>query len=196
MNSLFPPFPSYLNPFSIPWDWIYGQLGIRDFVYFISAPSVQDAIWPVQLIFVGFTLFFFFAVMWFYVNSSYIKYKFLEDTVEFFSSEAYGLRDVGRKLKAIESRIGSGSENEYKLAIVEADDLLFQVMKKRGYKGDTFEELISGVSEKIISNFDDVIAAHETRNSIVRDINFRIEVQEAKKIFTEYETAIKSISIS
>ncbi|MFI5205914.1 MAG: hypothetical protein ACHQVK_03155, partial [Candidatus Paceibacterales bacterium] len=105
----------------INWDQIYNYLGVKDFVYFISSPSIQDALFPIKIVFIFFTAFFFCAVIWFYVNSSYIQYKFLQDTTEFLSKETYGLRKVTKNWRKIKKRAESGTDSDIKLAIIEAD---------------------------------------------------------------------------
>ena len=110
------------------WEKLYDLLGIKEFIYFISSPSIQDMLFPIRIICLLFAAFFLCAIIWFYVNSSYLKFQFLQDTTEFFSWHAYGLQEVNRMWKKIIKKTESGSENEYKLAIIEADDFLQNVL--------------------------------------------------------------------
>ncbi len=180
----------------ITWDYIYDYFGIRDFIYFISSSSIQHTLLPVKVVFIFFTVFFFCAVIWFYINSSYIQYKFLQDLTEFFSKEAYGLRKITKSWKKIKKRIESGSESELKLAIVEADDFLYQNLQDMGYEGETFEKLVNNAGKKILNNFEEILEAHRIRNSIVYDPDFKIDLEKAKKILSIYENTIKNIAIA
>src|SRR5437868_3971453 len=113
----------------ITWDQIYNYLGIRDFIYFISSGAIQHQLFPLKLVFIFFTVFLFAAVMYFYVTSSYIKYHFLQDYKEFLSRETYGLGKITRDWKKIKKRIDTGSAAELKLAVIEADDFLYQLLQ-------------------------------------------------------------------
>ena len=177
------------------WEQLYTLLGIKDFIYFISSPSIQDSLFGIKLVFIFFTLFFFAAVMYFYFNSSYIQYQFLQDVTEFFFWQAYGLREINRRWKKIMKKTESGAESDYKLAIIDADDFLQQTLENRDYRGETFEDLVNAAGKKV-PNIDAIIQAHAVRNSIVYEPDFRLEIERAKGILYDYENAIKGISVS
>ncbi len=178
----------------INWDQIYNYVGIRDFIYFISSPAIQDAVFPVKLVFIFFTAFFFCAVIWFYVNSSYIQYKFLQDTMEFFSKESYGLKKISNDLKKIKKRAESGSVPDLKLAIIEMDDFLYQKLQDLDYEGDTFEQIAQAASTRVLPNVEEVIDAHVVRNAIVYEPDFVLDPERGKQILSLYETAIKNVA--
>ena len=177
------------------WEKIYDFLGIKDFIYFISSPSIQEAVFPIKLVFIFFTVVFFCAVIWFYYNSTYLQYKFLQDVSEFFSKEKYGLQKVSRNWNKIKKRADSGSESDFKLAIIEADDYLYETLQDMGYQGDTFEQLLENSdSKKILSNMDEILQAHTVRNSIVYEAGYALDISTAKRILSIYENAIKNLA--
>jgi len=96
----------------------------------------------------------------------------------------------------IKKRTGSGAESDYKLAIIDADDYLMEVLDNRGYDGDSFEELVKNASKSIAPIYDDVLKAHETRNSIVYNPDFKLSADQAKKVLDVYESAAKEIGMS
>lgn len=180
----------------VTWEQLYDLLGIKDFIYFVSSPSIQDQLFGVKLVFIGFTVFFFCAVIYFYVNSSYLHYQFLQDTAEFLSWQPYGLIEVNRRWKKITRRLATGTESDYKLAIIEADEFLHQTMEERGYTGDTFEDLVNNAGPRLLPNFEDILDAHTVRNAIVYNADYSLDVEKAKRILLDYENAIKNISTS
>jgi hypothetical protein len=180
----------------ITWDQIYDYLGIRDFIYTASSTSLQDDLFGVKLIFIFFTIFFLSAVVYFYLNSSYLQYHFLQDTAEFLSSQSYGLREINKRWKKIIKRTEFGTEHEYKLAIIEADDFLYQTMDNRGFEGETFEEMVDKVAKKSTQYVNDILFAHSIRNLIVYDPDYKLESSTAKKILSDYERAIKEIALA
>lgn len=177
------------------WDDVYNSLGIKDFIYFISSPSIQETLFPAKVVFIFFTVFFFCAVIYFYINSSYIHYHFLQSFTDFISLQSFGVREINKRWKKIIKKTESGKESEYKLAIIEADDFLRQILEEKGTEEETFEELVN-ISKKIIPNFEDILSAHSIRNSIVYDSDYGLDLEKAKKILSYYENAIKNISVS
>jgi len=178
------------------WEALYDILHIKEFIYFISSSQIQDMLFPVKIIFIFFSLFFLAFVIYFMINSSWLQYKFLEDVTEFFSWQAYGQREMVKQWEKIKKRTESGAESDYKLAIIDADDFLIEVLDNRGHDGKDFEETIKKAGKLITDILEDVLKAHETRNSIVYDPDYKLPTEQAKKVLNTYESAIKNIGIS
>ena len=153
-------------------------------------------LFPIKLVFVFFTAFFLVFVIYFMINSSWLQYKFLEDMTEFFSWKAYGQREMTRKLNTIKKRVESGAESDFKLAIIDADDFLGEVLDSRGYEDKNFEESLKKAGRLIAPILEDLVKAHETRNSVVYNPNFKISEDEARKLLALYEKAVNSIGMS
>ncbi len=177
------------------WDNFYDFLHIKDFIYFISSSQLQDMLFPVKLIFVIFSAFFLIFVIYFMLNSSWLQFKFLEDVTEFFSWQAYGQREMQKQWNKIRKRIESGAESDYKLAIIDADDFLAEILDNRGYEGDTFEESIQKAGRIVEPLLSEVLHAHEVRNAIVYNPNYKIPSAEAQKILSTYEVAANNIGL-
>jgi len=176
----------------ITWEQLYDLLGIRDFIYFISSTQLQERLFGVKFIFAVFTMFFLGAVIYFMIVSSWLKYQFVEDVSEFFSWHAYGRREISRFWTKIKKKMDSGIESELKLAVIEADDFLVNMLEQAGYEGKDFGEIVNKAGKAALPNLDEVLAVHEERNSIVYDPGFKIDAEKIKKILSVYEVAINS----
>ena len=82
-----------------------------------------------------------------------------------------------------------------KLAIIDADDFLGEVLDDRGYEGKDFQETINKAGRLIAPILNDVLKAHEARNSIVYDPDYKLSDDQAKKILATYEQAVNSIGM-
>jgi hypothetical protein len=180
----------------LTWDQVYNFFGIKDFIYFISSSQIQDMLFPVKLVFVAFAMFFLVGVIYFMINSSWLQYKFLEDATEFFSWQAYGTRAISKRWNKIRKRIETGSEVEFKLAIIEADDFLNETLEDAGHEGKDFEETIRKSGKLLGSSLDDVLIAHEVRNSVVYNPDYKLDSEQAKKILSIFESAVNTIGSS
>ena len=175
------------------WIDLYNYFGIKDFIYYISSPQIQDMLFPVKLVFVCFAMFFLAGVIYFMINSSWLQYKFLEDVTEFFSWQSYGLRAVTRRWKKIRDKLDTGVEAEYKLAIIEADDFLGEMLEERGFLDENFEEAIKKAGKGMLPNIEEILSAHEVRNSVVYNPDFKVNAETTKNILSVYETAITNL---
>ncbi len=178
------------------WEVLYNFFGITDFIYFISSPELQDTLFPVKLIFVSFAMFFLAFVVYFMLNSTWLQYKFLEDVEEFFSWKAYGTREITRQWGRIKKRAESGLQADYKLAIIDAEDLFNETMEDAGYEGKNFEETVEKSGKLLEAMRRDLIQAHEVRNSIVYDPDYKLSDDQAKQILNIFETAINAVGLA
>lgn len=177
------------------WDYIYSSLGIKDLMDFLASSQLQYELLPLKIFFIMFTLLFFALVMYLYTHSSYIKYHYMQNVSEILSGQAGGSGDIGIRWKKLIKRTESGNEKDFKLAIVEADEFLHQMLEERGYEGGSFEAMVKSVGTKIMPNVQEVLNAHEVRNSIVYDLNYKLDIEKAKKILDEYEKTIENLAV-
>lgn len=175
------------------WDYLYRALGVKEYIDFASSPELQQALLPMKIVFILFTLFFAGALYYFYRNSSYLKYKFLQDTVEFFSWQPYGLREISKNWEKIAKRMETGTESEWRLAVILADDFLFNTLDELGYNGETFEELLQSAKRKLGPLYDQVLAVHARRNLLVYNPDQKLGLEEAGVIMATYEKAVKNL---
>ena len=166
---------------------------IKAVIDLIKSPEIQNELLPAKVVFILFSIFFFASIIYFMFNSTYLKYEFLVDLGHFFDWQPAGSQKTVKRWKKIQKRVEAGSDYEYRLAIIEADELLKDVLTDRGFKGKTIEEKIAKVEKTQLPNTDEVIEAHKTRNSIVYNPDYKVDRDQIKKILNVYEDAIKSI---
>lgn len=128
----------------------------------------------IGFVFLGFLLFMLLRTEW-------LRFKIAFDFSEFFTFKPYGVRRITKAWAKIEKRLDSGDEAEYKLAIIEADGMLEEILKRLGISGQTLSDRLLNVTPTIIPNLDDIIKANQTRDSIVHDPNFKFSLSEAQK---------------
>jgi len=114
--------------------------------------------------------------------------------------ENYSFSDLSEKrvLKAwkeIEEKMKGGRKTEMKLAIIEADRVLDEVLKVAGYKGETIAERMEKVTPAQLTNIDKVWRAHKIRNRIVHESEFNISEQEVEEVIKTYKKAFQEFGL-
>jgi hypothetical protein len=66
----------------------------------------------------------------------------------------------------IKKHIVSDNPNDWKLAIIEADIVLDEALKKSGYAGISLGERLKSISPSHLKSLDDAWQAHKVRNQI------------------------------
>lgn len=99
------------------------------------------------------------------------------------------------KWDIIEEHIKSENSNDWRLAILEADIALGEMLDKLGYRGESIGEQLKSVDKSNFTTIDDAWEAHKIRNLIAHEgASFLITDREAKrvislfkKVFDEFE---------
>ena len=70
-----------------------------------------------------------------------------------------------------------------------------EVLDNGGYDGNNFQESIKKAGRLIAPILNEVLEAHEVRNSIVYDPDYKLSAEQAKKILETYELAARGIGL-
>jgi hypothetical protein len=80
------------------------------------------------------------------------------------------------------------------LAVIDADKLLDEALKKKGFKGKTTgERLVS--AQRVISDNDAVWYAHKLRNRLVHEPNIRLKKSEAQSALAGFRACLKDLGV-
>lgn len=157
------------------------------------SPGIQEELLPAKVVFIFFSAVFFIGVIYFMFTSTYLKYQFITDVVEFFHIQPAAARKMAKKWKRIQKMADSGIEANYKLSLIEADDLLEDVLTNKGFSGETFEERIKQAGEIQIPNLERVLQAHQTRNQAVYEPDYQLKIERLRELLEVYKEAIKGV---
>ncbi len=97
-----------------------------------------------------------------------------------------------RAWKQIQKRLKAGDANNLKMAVLEADRILDEILKLSGYPGDNLEERMDSATAAQISNIEELRQVHKIRDRLVGEPDFTLTPGEAgiainiyKKTFVE-----------
>jgi len=127
------------------------------------------------------------------LKTDWLARIFLIDFIEFLKFRPYERPRASKKWKKIMGRLEQGTESEAKLAIIEADDLLNEILKRMGYEGETLGEKLKKVKKTILPNLDEVLKVHKIKSDIVYDPGFRLTLEQAKNFLEIYQRALSSL---
>jgi hypothetical protein len=95
------------------------------------------------------------------------------------------------------SLVESDSDSDWRVAIMEADSILDDAMRERGYAGDSLgERLTSARTSGGFANIENAWEGHTLRNKIAHEgANFPISQLEARRAIRLYETCFEEFKI-
>lgn len=94
--------------------------------------------------------------------------------------------------RRILEQLESDDQQKWRLAILEADIMLNELLDVQGYKGETMEDKMKKVDIAAFNTIDFAWEAHKVRNRIVKEgAAFPLEAREAKRVIRMYERVLR-----
>jgi len=176
-------------------DFFTSKINFDAIISFLTSSEVQEGLLPVKITFFIISAFFLVMMVFILTRTNYLQWLFVQDLVEFFTVRTYGTRKITKQWYKVLKRLDSGLESEYKLAVIEADRMLENALKKMGYGGANLGERLDKLTSVTLSNIEEVYRVHKIRNNILYDPDYKLELTEAREIMNVYDEAFRSLQI-
>lgn len=110
-----------------------------------------------------------------------------------FAAEfAYG-KAAGQRWDEIKERLKKGDEANLKLAVVEADKLIDDILKRMGLPGADIGERLKQIEKQEVKSVDKIWATHDVRNKIIHQPSLNLTQEEAEMAVGNIEEALKEL---
>ncbi|MDO8619981.1 MAG: hypothetical protein Q7R64_01370 [bacterium] len=99
---------------------------------------------------------------------------------------------VQKRWDRVQTHLHSENESDWRLAVLEADVLLDEMVTHMGYHGDSLGEKLKGIEKSDFLTLDGAWEAHAVRNKIAHEgATFALTEREAKRVIKLYEEVFK-----
>ena len=106
--------------------------------------------------------------------------------------EALGAKEVrNERWENLLKYLESDNPSEWKLAIIEADTLLDEMVAKLGYEGSNLGERLQVIEPSDFLTLQEAWDAHKVRNRIAHEANYQITKREARRVIGLYEKVFR-----
>jgi len=170
-------------------------INLDTIISYLLSPEVQQKLLWVRLGFFAVSVLLVLAIVILILKTHYLQWLFVQDFWEFFTFRPFGAKRITRIWNKIQRRLDAGLESEYKMAVIEADDMLDVSLKRMGYMGSNLEERLGKLTSATLENIEEVYTAHKVRNNIVHNPDYRLSLDEARATLDIYEKAFNSLQI-
>ena len=103
---------------------------------------------------------------------------------------------TNKKWELILKHLNSSNVSDWRLAILEADVILEELLRTLGYVGESVGEMLKSADRNEFSSLDDAWEAHKIRNAIAHSgTNFDLNEREAKRVISLFEKVFKEFGI-
>ena len=101
------------------------------------------------------------------------------------------------RIEDIFNHIASDNPNDWKLAIIEADIILDEELKKAGYGGTSLGERLKSISPAQLSSLDFAWQAHKVRNQIAHaGADFVLTHKMAEETIKQYKIVFDELGVT
>ena len=101
------------------------------------------------------------------------------------------------RLQDVLTHSDSENPNDWKLAIIEADIILDDLLKKRRYAGNSLGERLKSISPRQLNTLNDAWEAHKIRNRIAHDgADFVLTKRVAHETITQYKRVFNEFDLT
>jgi uncharacterized membrane protein len=101
------------------------------------------------------------------------------------------------RLQEVFTHLDSDNPNDWKLAIIEADIILDEILKDRGYAGNSLGERLRSITPTQLGSIDDAWTAHKVRNQIAHGgADFVLTKRLAEETISRYRRVFTEFGIT
>ena len=165
----------------------------ENLISFLISPPSNEWMIIIRIIFIIASLSLFGFIVFALLKTSWLKYIFLQDAAEILTYRPFGVRKIEKNWRKVAARLDTGSEPEYKLAVIESDNIMNEILKRMGYSGESLGERLEKLTAATLPNIEEIKDAHKVRNDIVHDPNYKLSLEQAKKTLGIFEKAFRDL---
>ncbi|MBI2676659.1 MAG: hypothetical protein HYX21_01730 [Candidatus Yanofskybacteria bacterium] len=161
---------------------------VRDF-------DVSQTVLILKIIGISLSLFFGVLLIWLVVK---MRNKYTEKIVELkdqVNPPAVGESKYDARWKEVLEHLQSLRDAEWKFAVIEADNIVEDILTQAGYPGETLGEKLKQINKNQLASIDSLWSAHKLRNLIVHDPDYQIRYNDAREAIRDYEKALRELGV-
>jgi hypothetical protein len=104
--------------------------------------------------------------------------------------------DKNEKWERVIAHINSANSADWKLAIIEADIMLEDLLRAAGYHGDSIGDMLKAVEKSDFLTIEAAWEAHKVRNQVAHQGgDFNLNERDAKRVISLFESVFKEFKI-
>jgi len=171
------------------------NLDFEGIFLFITSPELQQKVYPIKVVFLIISALLTIYIFYLLRTSTWWAVMFSRDIEELGTYKGFGTHALAKRWNKALKHMKADTPSEAKLAIIDADEILNDILARMGFSGQSTGERLESLGVDYVSNIDKLREAHKLRNNIVHDPNYQLSFSQAKKAIDAYSQAFKEMEI-
>jgi hypothetical protein len=161
---------------------------------FWQSISSSETFMTFQIILFAISIFFFIGIVHVVIKIGEVNGKIYEKKKEVEKTRFFEKKP--KRFDVVEKHMASDNPAEWRLAVVEADTILEEMVKKIGYPGKTLGEMLKNIETADFRTINDAWEAHKIRNQIAHQgSSFTLTEREAKRVVRLYKNVFEEFNL-
>ena len=184
---------------SSPLSGLLDGLGVANYISLDAIIGFLSLLWSVYAL-IAYILCILMLVLYVYASTRYKQLSELRSATlaerERIWDERFRSGPKNDRLKDIETHIASDHPNDWKLAIIEADIMLDETLKKAGYAGASLGERLKSIAPSQLNSLDAAWQAHKVRNQVAHGgTDFVLTRRVADETIKQYRQVFSELGV-
>ena len=167
----------------------------QDSFGFLVSGELQHNILLIKILFIAFSVFCLAGVIYLYKKTRYLHLDQLETWDILKNFKDYGVSKAQKQWKKIKQNFEKDNPVYWKLALLEAEKLMDEILKRMGLGPGTMDERLARASVDEIPNLQDVIRARGLCQDIAKDPDYRLNKENAENTLQAFEKALIALQV-
>lgn len=160
----------------------------------ILFPEMTGWLLGAKIFFILFNLGVIAFIIYVWASTIYLRRLFIWDLVEFFTFRAFNVKLIDKEWRRIKKRLITQKSVEMKLAVIEADVLMNDVLSRQGYSGKNLSDKLDGPKTDAFSDLPMLKEADRLYRQLVENPAVPLDYQTAKIAILSFEQGLKDVS--
>lgn len=179
---------------------IFSGAGFGDLVSLGGIFTVLSVLWSIVVV-LSYIISIIFLTLYVYASvrknlDGELRTQSLRDEEKLYNQLYKGAARTNR-LDSVLAHSESDNPNDWKLAIIEADIILDDVLKQQGYAGNSLGERLKSISPSQLESLQDAWEAHKVRNKIAHEgADFVLTKRMAQETITKYQRVFTEFGVT
>jgi hypothetical protein len=160
--------------------------GIKGFVSSVTSLDVTPILFLVKNIVSLITIILITGIIYLLIRLQDLK---KEEAAQFtFAEPEYGHGEIkNEQWELVEEHVSSDNPSDWRIAILEADNMLEDMLVRMGYDGESIADRLRTVEPSDFTHIQSAWEAHKVRNQIAHEgVNFVVTQREARRVIELY----------
>jgi len=167
---------------------------LEDFLLFFQSDLFQETIFVIKILSFIAIFIFISAIIWGLKKSSWLYWHITADSRDFWRGSPFPFKkEAQKRWRKVKKKLASKKESNWKLAVIEATEIVEEVLVRMGYKAETLRKRLDLATPAQIPNLKEMKKVASIYEKVISDPDYKLEKKNAEKLIEVFEKFLRYV---